>query len=281
MHKCLTSVFVAASLSLAAQAALAQDQGFLCQVNPSARIDLATQVPGVIEKILVDRGDKVEAGQPVAQLRADLERVQLQLAEARAADTSALRAHRAKLAFAGRKLGRNAELAQGNMVSANELDSMRTDRDVAAQEVEAALEAQKQAQIELEKARVELEMRTIRSPVRAVVTDRKAEPGDLVREQPIVVLQRVDPLYVEVALPVGFMGRVVTGTDAIIDVDAPGVHPIHAKVALADRVIDAASNTFSVRIILANTDNAVPAGSKCHVRFAELSAARQSTTRQQ
>jgi RND family efflux transporter MFP subunit len=253
----------------ATKGAAAQDSSILCQINPSARIELASQAVGVTEQVMVDRGDKVVVGQPVAQLRADLERVQLALAQARANDNASLSAHRFKLSFANRKLERNAGLASGNLVSANDLDAMRTDRDIAGEEVDAALQAQKQAQIELEKARIELEMRTIRSPVAGIVTERRVEPGDLVRDQPVVVLERIDPLYVEVALPVALMGKVKANTEATIDVDVPDVPPVVGKVAVADRVIDAASNTFSVRIVMANPDGSIPAGSKCHVRFGE------------
>jgi RND family efflux transporter MFP subunit len=221
----------------------------------------------VIEKILVERGDKVQPNQPVALLRSDLEQVALELAEARAGDMSSLQARRAKLAFAARKLDRNADLARSNVVSANDLDSMRTDRDVAAQEVAEALQAQKEAQIELRKARVELDLRTIRSPVAGVVTERKLAPGDLLRDQPIAVIQRIDPLFVEVSLPVELMGKVVPGGGARIVFDLPGAAPADGRIALADAVIDAASDTFAVRIILPNPAGQIPAGGKCHVEF--------------
>lgn len=252
----------------AAHAALPEEPDFLCQVTPSQKIELASQVPGVLKQVLVNRGDKVTAGEPVAQLRDELERVEVELARAKASDTASLRAQRAKFAFATRKLDRNVDLARSNVVSANDLDQMRTERDVAAQDVDAAIEAQKEAQIELRKAEVELEMRAIRSPVNGIVTDRRAEPGELVRDQPVVVIQQVDPLYVEITLPVGLMGQVKAGTPATISIEAPDVKPIHAAVTTADQVIDPASNTYSVRIVLPNPDGTIPAGSKCHARFA-------------
>jgi multidrug efflux pump subunit AcrA (membrane-fusion protein) len=41
-----------------------------------------------------------------------------------------------------------------------------------------------------------------------------------------------------------------------------------AKVAVVDRVIDAASGTFGVRLRLPNPGNRIPAGIKCSVQFA-------------
>jgi len=40
-----------------------------------------------------------------------------------------------------------------------------------------------------------------------------------------------------------------------------------AKVTVVDRVIDAASGTFGVRLQLENPDNRFPAGIRCSVRL--------------
>jgi RND family efflux transporter MFP subunit len=254
---------------LLAAPACAADDAYLCQVTASRRIELAAPVAGTIEKMLVDRGDKVTTGQPVAQLRADLERVELALAEAHATAVATLRARQSRLAFTGRKLERNVDLAKTNMVSQNDLDSMRTDRDVAAQDVVAAEEALRQAQLELKRAQAALEMRMVRSPINGVVTERRSEPGEMVRDQPVMVVQQTDPLYVELGLPVDRMDSVKPGTEVRLVFDVPGVAPVTAHVTLVDTVIDPASNTFGVRITLPNQDGAIPAGGKCRARFAQ------------
>jgi hypothetical protein len=53
----------------------------------------------------------------------------------------------------------------------------------------------------------------------------------------------------------------------------PGAQPRLAKVALVDKVIEGASNTFRARLALANADNRLPAGLRCK---AELVAAQQA-----
>jgi multidrug efflux pump subunit AcrA (membrane-fusion protein) len=42
-----------------------------------------------------------------------------------------------------------------------------------------------------------------------------------------------------------------------------------ARVSVVDRVIDAASGTFGVRLDLHNPNNVIPAGAKCKIRFAK------------
>jgi RND family efflux transporter MFP subunit len=252
---------------LVSGSALASEPEHFCQVVASERVDLVSSVPGVIEKILADRGDRVEAGQPVAQLRADVERAQFEIVKLRAANKTVLRARDAKLAFANRKFERNSQLAATHVVSANEFDSIRTDRDIAQQEYDAAVEAQKEAEAELYRAEVDLGLRTIRSPFPGIITERRLSPGALLRDQPIMVIQRTDPLHVELTLPVSIMGQVGVGTPVTISFATPSVEPVKAKISMTDSVIDAASDTFGARIVLENASGAVPAGSKCRIKF--------------
>jgi RND family efflux transporter MFP subunit len=269
--------FLALSMLLAGislSQALAEPEGsepsgsdFFCQVNPSEKVELASLVPGVLDKILADRGAHVTEGQPVLTLRSDLEQAEVALAEAKVKAVGQLQGREAKLEFTTRKLNRNIDLAKSNVVSENDMDAMRTDRDMAAKDVQSATEAQNIAQMELRKAKVELDLHTIKSPITGVVTERHFSPGDLVREQPILVIQKTDPLYVEVALPVALKDKVKPGASARINFEVPGVQPVTAPVALADSEIEATSNMFGVRFVLPNKENAIPSGAKCHVSF--------------
>jgi hypothetical protein len=47
-------------------------------------------------------------------------------------------------------------------------------------------------------------------------------------------------------------------------------HKFLARVAVVDRVINAASGTFGVRLELPNEKQLVPAGAKCKVKFQTL-----------
>jgi multidrug efflux pump subunit AcrA (membrane-fusion protein) len=46
--------------------------------------------------------------------------------------------------------------------------------------------------------------------------------------------------------------------------------PFTARVTVVDRVINAASGTFGVRLELPNDKQLVPAGAKCKVKFLKL-----------
>ena len=71
---------------------------------------------------------------------------------------------------------------------------------------------------------------------------------------------------VEVVLPATVYNRIRRGETATVTPEAPGGR-YTATVTLVDRVIDAASGTFGVRLELPNPNLAIPAGAKCKVRF--------------
>ncbi len=55
-----------------------------CLIQPYQEADIGSQVVGVIDHVLVERGDYVKKGQPVVQLNSDVERAALAHAKLRA-----------------------------------------------------------------------------------------------------------------------------------------------------------------------------------------------------
>jgi len=68
-------------------------------------------------------------------------------------------------------------------------------------------------------------------------------------------------------VPVNLFGKLKIGSVGKVSF-SPLLNGVHtAKVTVVDRVIDAASSTFGVRLIMPNPGNRIPAGIKCKVRF--------------
>ena len=84
---------------------------------------------------------------------------------------------------------------------------------------------------------------------------------------------QLDPLDVEVVVPVALYGRIATGTKGEVRPEAPFDQLYSATVAIVDRVVDAASGTFGLRLELPNAEGRLPAGLKCSVRFPGVSTA--------
>jgi hypothetical protein len=74
-------------------------------------------------------------------------------------------------------------------------------------------------------------------------------------------------------VPATHFNKIKHGMTASVRPDMAEVELRTAKVVVVDRVIDAASNSFRVRLELPNPENALPPGLRCKVEFDGLNAA--------
>jgi RND family efflux transporter MFP subunit len=245
----------------------ANGQTLDCLVSPFLVVAVSFSTEGVLDAVSVDRGDLVKEGQTLATLESSVEKSTVALASARARVESALKSNQVRLDFGMRKFTRTDEMYQKNLVPLKELDEAETQKVLADLGILEAKENRQIAELELERARAALAQRTLRSPVNGVVTERLLSPGEFVRGTPIVKLAQIHPLRVDVIAPVALIGKLTTGMTAEVMPEAPvgGVHA--AKVTVVDRVVDAASGTFGVRLEVPNPNYRLPAGLKCKVRF--------------
>jgi RND family efflux transporter MFP subunit len=169
-------------------------------------------------------------------------------------EAAAVDSARGKAEFARRKAVRNDELYKQQLISIQERDQLETEA--------------KLAELELREREAALRMRTITSPIDGVVIDRLMAPGDQISRAggQILRLMRLDPLHVEVVAPAKLFGRVKTGASAEVIPDGMGEKALRARISVIDRVIDAASGTFRVRLELRNPSLAIPAGLRCKVQ---------------
>jgi RND family efflux transporter MFP subunit len=246
-----------------------------CLIEPAQVVELRTPVDGVIEKIHVQRGDPVKRGQTLAELEAHVERSTVESARFRSTMEGRIVLSRNRADFAGKKLGRSQELYKQNYVAAQARDDAEAEKRLAEAELQDAMENQQLARLELKRAEELLNLRSLRSPFDGVVVERLQNPGDLAESgpgrKPVLKLAQIDPLRVEVAVPSEAFGKLKPGMSAtVIPEGIGGRHT--ATVKIVDRVFDAASGTFGVRLELANRNGALPGGMRCRVEFAQLDA---------
>ena len=254
----------------------AQDlSGYDCMIEPHSVTELSTREEGVLEKVLVRRGDVVRKGQVVAKLESSLETIALDFADARAKMKGDVESKQATLEYTQRQRDRVTELYEDNAISFNDKDKADTDVRLAETELQMALDNQRLMQIERDRSARRLELRSIRSPVDGVIVEILLVPGESVedRAREIMVIAEVDPLNVEVILPAAQFGSVQVGTPAEITPLLPGEPVRSADVAVVDRTIDAASDTFRVQLQLENKEYAIPGGIRCDIVFGSLNAA--------
>lgn len=241
--------------------------GFDCLIEPQTVVEVSTREQGILEELLVGRGDMVKEGQPIAYLNRDVEKATVDLAEAKAGLEAEIQELRESLAFARRERDRIDQLSSAKAVSFTEKDKATTDATRAELRLQQAEEQRKMARLELKRAEQILENRTVRSPVDGVVVERMMSPGESAENRPIVKIAKIDPLNVEIIVPVDYFGSIQVGMQAEVTPRYPGANVQRATVTVVDRVVDAASDTFGVRLLLPNPDYEIPGGVRCGIRF--------------
>ena len=241
--------------------------GFDCLIELSAIVRVSTREDGILGTITVDRGDRVEKGQVLAELESGVEKIAVELARARANMRGSLASRRTAVAYRRRQADRVQVLFKKKAASFTENDQAVTDLLLAEKELEDVVETMKLASIELKRAEEALTRRTIRSPVNGIVVQRLLQVGESVEDTPVVALAVVNPLHVEVILPVKVLPRIRRGMRAEVRPGLPGAEMRVAAVTVVDRLVDAASNTFGVRLELKNSEVEIPGGIRCEIRF--------------
>jgi len=236
LSRWLLAVLMLIMVQVMAQAQQAQ-QALSCLLEPSFEARLGSPAEGRLEEVLVDRSDIVRQGQLLARLNSSVER-------------AALDYQRTRVGFAERRLERSTDLRASRLISEQQVDELVTEAELARKEL-----AEREALLGL---------REIRSPVDGVIVDRYHNVGDIVHSERVFRLLRLDPLHVELVMPVGLFGSLREGDQRQIRI--PHLREMHTvRVINVDRVVDPGSNTFRVRLVLPNPDLRIPSGLRCEL----------------
>lgn len=214
---------------------------FVGKLEAADKVTLQPQIQGRIERILVENGDRVQQGTPIAELsidqtRADVTTAQAAVSSARAAQSTeqaqlqAAEAERVKAAAElqleqtdfGRTQTLVAEGAQSEQqldIARRDLDAARADLDAADKQVNAARASVAQAQSTVREAQsrvasasVDLGFKEINAPISGVVGDFPVRAGDYVTpESTITTITRNDELAMQIAVPSNYSNRLRTG----------------------------------------------------------------------
>lgn len=192
---------------------------------------LYAKVTGYIDKITVDKGDTVKAGQVLAtieipELQADLAKNK---AEVAAADIEVKRMHEAR--------AKSPDLVLPQAVD----------------DVEAKLAI---AKATLDRASTMLAFAQIKAPFDGIITMRSVDPGALVNAGTSQVLQIVDASTIRLQIPVTEMesALVQNGKPVKAQIDAIGTTPFEATISRIAYALDPDTRTMLAEADLKNAD---------------------------
>jgi membrane fusion protein (multidrug efflux system) len=229
-------------------------------VEPSRQTAIYSRTTGYVRDWLADLGDKVKAGQVLAEL--DTPEVDHQLVEARAASDQA----KASLALAQNESDRWAAMVATHAVSQQDADA----RIAARNEAQANFNA---AQANVGRL-VDLEMfKEIRAPYAGTITARNLEVGTLVGSGPgpagseLFRLIETDPVRVFVNVPEAQALAIHAGVPAKIEVAALPGRVFTGQVVRDAGALDPQSHLLRTEVHVANPDGALMPGTLADVHL--------------
>lgn len=253
-----------------AAAAAPPAAGLDCLIQPSQTVQVGTASSGVVQAVRVERGDHVRKGQALVQLESRVERANLAMAREKADQLGEVVATKGASDLAKRELERAADLVKDSFVSQTYFDRQRAELEVASGRGQQAEEKRRLAEREVQLAAAQLAQRTVVSPIDGVVIERLVSPGEYVEQKPVLRIAQVDPLRVDVLVPAVAFGQISVGSKAQVTPELLTRQGRAAVVSGVDRVIDAASHTFRVRLELPNPGGQLPPGLRCKAELAAL-----------
>jgi membrane fusion protein (multidrug efflux system) len=189
---------------------------------PERQTSAVAKLGGIALEILVEEGDRVEAGQVLARLERDRYELQLRQTEAR-------------LSKLENELKRARELHDRDLISTDEYERIRFDTE--AQRAAHGL------------ARLDLAHTEIRAPIAGVIADRKVKVGNLVTQnQPLFMIDDFDPLWAVLHVPERELNLLDQGQHATLQVDAFPGREFAGEVLRISPVVDAETGTFKVTV---------------------------------
>jgi len=240
---------------------------FDCLIEASQMLDIRSPVTGLIERVHAARGTEVRRGQPLVTLESTVERAAAEMSRARATLDGPIQEAQARLKFAELKARRKDSMADEKFIAAGERDEAEAERAIAQAALNTAREARRMAQLESAYVAAQLAQRVIKSPIDGVVVEQNMHAGELAdaseAKTAILRIAQTNPVRVRLILPIAHYPRVKPGMAVEIVPEAPIGGRQRATVSSIDRVVDAASGTFQVRIDLPNPNGLLPGGTRC------------------
>ncbi|MBR5483550.1 MAG: efflux RND transporter periplasmic adaptor subunit [Alistipes sp.] len=199
---------------------------FMGTVEGYAVNNITPQQPRRITRVLVDVGDRVSAGQKVAEL-----------------DNSSLAQAKAQYENAKASFERSDELYKFGGESKASWEAVKTQYEVAKLTYENLLENT-----------------TLVSPISGVITARNYDNGDMVASQPIFVVQQISPAKVVISVSENLYSYLKKGMPVSIELDALPGQTFEGKVHRITPSIDAATHTFPVEVVIPNGKEQIKPG---------------------
>jgi len=283
---------VPVAVARVATARLATGQSFVGTVLPARTSDVGSAVDGRVLELPIVDGQRVDSGQPIAELlrklleiersgaAAELDRRRQVLAELQAGSRpeeidqarAEVAGFEARLDYARSRLARLGKLAERGTSTVDELQDAQTalrtiESELAGgraklaqaeagprkEQIAQAAAAAAAQEAEVERIDDQLAKHTIRAPFDGWVVQRFAEKGQwLARGGLVARIAELDTVEVEARVPESSIAGIGIGTEVRLEFDAAPREPWTGTVAAVVPQADLLSRSFPVKISVPN-----------------------------
>ena len=195
---------------------------------PVRGVTVSADLPGIVDQIQFESGDWVREGQTLAILDTRQEQAQMAAAEAQ------------------RVLAR---------LNFNRMQELLDQQVISKAEYESATAQSRETEARVGEIRAAIERKTIRAPFSGILGIRQVNKGQyLAGGDPLVTLQSLNPIYVNVGIPQQVIGQVRVGRSVWITAESLGSVTFEGRVTANDSVVDETTRNIQVQATLANPD---------------------------
>ncbi|GAX60885.1 efflux transporter, RND family, MFP subunit [Candidatus Scalindua japonica] len=193
-----------------------------CTLESEKQVEVLAETSGIVQNILVEEGDHVRSGMPLAKL--DEEEVLLALREAKLKKENAERVYRSSL-----------DNFKENIISKEEFEEKKFQLEIAT--------------VELERKQMEYEYTTIKSPIDGIIVERNIEEGyDIEKGRMVFKIADFDPILARIYIPEKDVNKVVEGQMARVVYEFLTGIEFTGRVKMVSPVVDPESGTVKVTI---------------------------------
>lgn len=242
-------------------------------LTPQSRVAVKPRLPGALDSVLVDIGDRVTEGQVIATLdRREID-AQADAAEAAVAVArAALDAADTAVANAGIEHERARNLFEKGALPRQRLDAADTAHRAARAQRDLAAANLAQAEASQRRAREVQRDATLRSPVTGFVVERNYDAGAIPGDRPVVVVADLRVMKLEAGVSEMDAGRLGTGMKARVAVQARPGEVFEGRLAAIAPEADPRNRHFRIEVRIPNADRALLSGMFATARIVEATA---------
>jgi membrane fusion protein (multidrug efflux system) len=189
-------------------------------------VTVSADLPGTVEQIAFESGQSVRQGAVLVRLDTRQERAQLAAVEAQ------------------------RELAGLNY---DRMKGLLDERVISRAEYDRAMADQKQTDAQAGEIRAAIERKTIRAPFSGILGIRQVNLGQyLAAGDPVVLLQSLNPVYVNFGVPQQATGQLRIGLEVGVTANEAAGVEFKGRITAIDAVVDEATRNVQVQATLPN-----------------------------